>query len=109
MTNPTHDPIALARIAADALYNFPDLASAIDYFQSELMLAHDATITTRHDLRDCLDNDRRDLIHNANLSDLIPAADDMNDDDYTSLADFIRDDDDFLNHLTLIIAHRISI
>lgn len=107
MTN-SHDPHALARIAARSYYDdIATLDNARDYFAANMM--RDEPLNTRHDLRDALSDDIADLLHNANLADLIPAADDMTDDDYDSLMRFLLDSDDFLNHLTLILAHRLAI
>lgn len=93
----------LATIARDTYYSdIPDLNMLIDYFRSERMIAHDDTIMTRTDLFHAIDDDIHDLIHNANLSELIPAADELSDDDYDALARRI-DDTRFTAILTLRI------
>jgi hypothetical protein len=73
-----------------------------DYFRSELMIAHDETITTRDDLYRALDRDINDLIHNSNIADLIPAAADLSDDDFDALADRIDN-----TRFTAILMRRI--
>lgn len=113
MTNNTSipaidDTAALARTAAASYYDdIRTLDDATNYFRAELMIFHTDAIRDRHTLRRALDNDIADLIHNANLSDLLPFADDLSDDDYERYADAL--DDDFLNHLTMILATRLAI
>lgn len=96
--------IDIATTAADALYNFPTLADATDYFQSELMIDRDSMINDRAALITALDRDIADLLHNCNLSDLIPDADDLDESAYDALAD--RFDDD--NILAMIADHILA-
>lgn len=99
----------LATIAHDTYYSdIPDLDILIDYFRSERMIAHDETITDRTALRAAIDDDIHDLIHNANLTELLPFADDLPDDAYDSLADLI-DDTRFTAILTLRILDNPSL
>lgn len=102
------DNLTIAMTIADALYNFPSLADATDYFQSELMISYDDTITTRDELIDALDRDICDLIHNANLSDIIPTADELDDDAYDALARRITSSDDIIALTADRILNRIN-
>lgn len=101
----------LAALTADFAY--PATLNLTDYFRSELMIPADARITDRASLRDALDRDIRDMLHNCNLDMLFPSYDidmldelnpDANRDTHDLLAD--RCDDAFIDHLTSIILAR---
>lgn len=92
---------SLAQLAFDTYYApIDDLTS---YFRAELMIRDDDTIDSIDDLITALDIDIRDLIKNANLRDLIPFADDLDDDDYHDLSTRLRNDSRF----PALIARRI--
>lgn len=70
------------------------------YLRAELMLHADEPLT-RASLIRAIDDDIHDLLHNANLADLLPFADDL-DDDYDALSRRIDD-----TRFTAMISRRI--
>lgn len=82
----------LAAIAYAANYaDIPDRDMLIDYLRSERMIAHDETPLSPADFHRAIDDDIHDLLHNANLTELLPFADELPDLAYESLSDFIDD------------------
>ncbi len=90
----------LADIAFASYYR--DITDIRSYLISELMILPDDELTTANIIT-ALDTDIRDLIKNANLADLIPTADDLDDDDYHNLSTRLRNDPRF----AILIARRI--
>jgi hypothetical protein len=80
----------LATIAHDSYYaTILTLDDLNAYLRAELMIRPDDSITSRDDLLTALDTDIHDLLHNANLSDLLPFAADLDLDEYDALNDRI--------------------
>lgn len=93
----------IADTATDNYYsNIRSLADLRNYMRAELFLAADETLDTPADIALAIDRDIHDLLHNANLADLIPIPDDMTDDDYDALT--MRCDNFYL---ACLIARRI--
>lgn len=61
-------------------------------------------------LIDALDSDIADMLHNANLADLLPYANDLTDADFDALSDALLDDDSYIPMIAeLILARSASI
>lgn len=94
----TNQPIpSYAELAAAALPYFDDINS----HTTLLAYCDDLAATDSDDLRDrlisALDNDIADLLHNANLFDLYPAAEHYETDaDADALLDFMLEHDDYI-------------
>lgn len=96
MTLPTAD---LAPMLAPYFNDFP----TADDFDAYLSIARPDLTDTRARLIDALDNDLADLLHNCNLADALPDADDLTDDEFDALADRILAADDILPAIADII------
>lgn len=68
--------------------------------------ADDRPDSDRDAIFTALDIDIADMLHNANLADLLPYAADLSADDHDALSDSLLDDNSYLTPLTdLILAH----
>lgn len=96
----------LALIAADAYYPELDTPEMIAAYCTELSPATDDRPAFDR-LCDALSTDIADLLHNANLAELIPDADDFDNDAFDRLSDQLLDSDRFIDYIASIIMHRL--
>lgn len=95
-------------MTAAIIFNSYYLNDSISDFLS-IFDADDRPASLRDAIFTSLDLDIADMLHNSNLADLLPYADDLADDAFDALADALLDDNNFLTPLTdLIIAHCTS-
>ena len=90
-------------MTAAIIFNSYYFDDTIDELMTASTLPDSAPMRDR--LFDAIDSDIADMLHNANLSDLLPYADALSDADFDALLDALLDDNSFLTPLTdLIIA-----
>ena len=95
-----HSPAELAATMHAAYFN--DTADALDAYLADCPYDN-ATLPTRRRLIDALSFDIRDLLHNANLDDLLPFAADLDDAAYDALADSLLTDYSYIPPLADLI------
>lgn len=91
---------------AAIIFNSYYFADSIDDILSASTLPDSASIRDR--IFDAIDSDIADMLHNSNLTDLLPFAADLelDDDDFDFLTNSLLDDNSFLTPLTdLILSH----
>jgi hypothetical protein len=98
----TTNRLALAIASTMHAAYFDDTAAALTtYLNSDP--ADEPNDPLRDRLIAALDRDIADLLHNANLADLLPFAIDLDDDAHTALSDYLLADDSFLAPLADLI------
>ena len=110
-----NDYESLAQLVYTNFYESDDLKSLngfTDYFEGELMIGKDESITDLDSLINALESDIADLIHNGNTVDLVSPNsyeewDSMSDDELDEYDNRLMNDD-FLKALATIILAQIE-